>query len=112
MILICYGTRPEYIKVKPLIECFKQQNINFKTLFTGQHKHIAPKDADYKLEMADYDGNRLDSVIKNCLSIPQEWFDKVDYVLVQGDTSSVVGLAMASMHRKIKVIHLEVGLRS
>lgn len=112
MILITYGTRPEYIKVKPLIDEMTRRGLKFKTLFTGQHKDIAPKDADFNLEMEDFGGNRLDSIIKNCLSLPEEWFDSIDYILVQGDTTSVAGLAIAALHRNIKVIHLEAGLRS
>ncbi len=111
MILITFGTRPEYIKVKPLIETFRGR-IPYKTLFTGQHQDIAPKKADFKLKMVDYPGNRLDSVIKNCLSIPDECFENITHVIVQGDTSSVVGLAIAAMHRKIEVVHLEAGLRT
>lgn len=112
MILLTYGTRPEYIKVKPLIDEMTNRGLKFKTLFTGQHKDIAPKDADFNLTMKDYDGNRLDSVMKNCLSIPDECFEGITHILVQGDTTSVVGLSMAALHRKIKVIHLEAGLRT
>jgi len=112
MILIVYGTRPEYIKVKPLIEEFKKESIPFKTLFTGQHKDLVTTEADYNLEMVDYGGNRLDSVMKNCLSIPDEYFEDITHVLVQGDTTSVLGIAMTAYHRKIKIIHLEAGLRT
>jgi UDP-N-acetylglucosamine 2-epimerase len=112
MILLTYGTRPEYIKVKPLIDEMNSRGMKFKTLFTGQHKDIAPKDADFNLTMQDFDGNRLDSVMKNCLSIPEKCFDGITHVLVQGDTTSVMGLAITAMHRKIKVIHLEAGLRT
>jgi UDP-N-acetylglucosamine 2-epimerase len=112
MILIAYGTRPEYIKVKPLIDELKKNSIDFKILFTGQHKDIAPKDGDYNIEMLDYDGNRLDSIIKNCLSITEEYFNGIDYVLVQGDTTTALGLSLAAFHRKIKIIHLEAGLRT
>lgn len=112
MILITYGTRPEYIKVKPIIDAMTKAGLPFKTLSTGQHKDISPKSADYNLEMVDYNGNRLDSVMKNCLSIPDECFKDIKYVLVQGDTTSVVGLAMSALHRRIKVIHLEAGLRT
>jgi len=112
MILITYGTRPEWIKVKPLIEEMKFRNISFKTLFTGQHKDIVSKSADYNLNMVDYDGNRLDSIIKNCLSIPEEYFKNITHILVQGDTTSVVGLAITAMNRGIKIIHLEAGLRT
>lgn len=112
MILLTYGTRPEYIKVKPLIDEMSSRGMKYKTLFTGQHKDIVPKEADFNMEMFNYDGNRLDSVLKNCLSTPEEYFDGITHVLVQGDTTSVMGLAMTAMHRKIQVIHLEAGLRT
>tara|TARA_R110000772_G_scaffold69886_2_gene154063 strand:- start:119 stop:1051 length:933 start_codon:yes stop_codon:yes gene_type:complete len=89
-----------------------RRGIEHKTLFTGQHKDIVPKNATYVYEMIEYEGNRLNSVLKNCLSMPEEYFEGVDYILVQGDTTSVVGLALAALHRKIKVIHLEAGLRT
>ena len=112
MILIAYGTRPEYIKIKPLVDELKFNNIDFKILFTGQHKDIAPKDGDYNIDMVDYGGNRLDSIIKNCLSLPEEYFNGIDYILVQGDTTTALGLSLAAFHRKIKIIHLEAGLRT
>ena len=111
-VLLTYGTRPEYLKIKPLIEEFKNELIPFKTLFTGQHKDIVTIQADYNLEMIDYDGNRLDSVIKNCLSIPEEYFKDITHVLIQGDTTSVLGIALTAYHRRIKIIHLEAGLRT
>jgi|688.fasta_scaffold308372_2 UDP-N-acetylglucosamine 2-epimerase len=112
MILLTYGTRPEYIKIKPIISEFKKHGIPYKVLFTGQHKDIANGDYDYKLEMTDLSSNRLDSVIGNLMNLPDEIFDGITYVLVQGDTTSVVGLALSALHRKIKVIHLEAGLRT
>jgi UDP-N-acetylglucosamine 2-epimerase (non-hydrolysing) len=112
MILLTYGTRPEYIKIKPLMDEMTRRGVEYKTLFTGQHKDIVPKDATYNLEMVNYDGNRLDSVMKNCLSLPDECFDGVEYILVQGDTTSVLGIAMTAYHRRIKIIHLEAGLRT
>jgi UDP-N-acetylglucosamine 2-epimerase len=111
-ILVTYGTRPEFIKVKPLIIEMVKQNITFKTLFTGQHKDLVEEGADFNLEMIDHEGNRLDSIMKNCLSIPEEWFNGITHLLVQGDTTSVAGLALTAMHRKIKIIHLEAGLRT
>jgi UDP-N-acetylglucosamine 2-epimerase len=112
MILLIYGTRPEYIKIKPLIIEMEKRNIPFKTLFTGQHKDMVPATADYNLAMFDLPGNRLDSVLKNCLSMPEHVFEGITYILVQGDTTSVVGLALAGLHRNIPVIHLEAGLRT
>jgi UDP-N-acetylglucosamine 2-epimerase (non-hydrolysing) len=112
MILLTYGTRPEYIKIKPLIKEFKNFNIQFKILFTGQHKDIANGEYDFKLEMTDLSNNRLDSVMANLMTLSDDIFDGITHVLVQGDTTSVVGLSLAALHRKIKVIHLEAGLRT
>lgn len=112
MILLTYGTRPEYIKIKPLINEMVKQNIPFKTLCTGQHKDIVSQDADFVLEMKEYGDNRLDNIIQNCMNMPSEWFEDINYILVQGDTTSVAGLSLSALHRKIKVIHLEAGLRS
>lgn len=112
MILLTYGTRPEYIKIKPLIDKLKLNNINYKILFTGQHKDIVSKESDYVLNFKEYSENRLNNILMNCLSIPDEWFNDIEYVLVQGDTTSVLGISLSSFHRKIKVIHLESGLRT
>jgi UDP-N-acetylglucosamine 2-epimerase (non-hydrolysing) len=112
MILVVYGTRPEFIKIKPLIDEMKLNKLNFKVLFTGQHKDIAPKNSDFNLKMFDYEGNRLDSILKNCLNIPNEYFQDVTHILVQGDTTTALGLSIAAFHRNIKVIHLEAGLRT
>jgi UDP-N-acetylglucosamine 2-epimerase (non-hydrolysing) len=112
MILLTYGTRPEYIKIKPIISEFKKIGTPYKVLFTGQHKDISNGEYDHKLEMKDLGSNRLDSVIGNLMNLSDEIFNGITYVLVQGDTTSVVGLALSSLHRKIKVIHLEAGLRT
>jgi UDP-N-acetylglucosamine 2-epimerase (non-hydrolysing) len=92
-ILVTYGTRPEYIKIKPLIEEMSRREIKYKTLFTGQHEDIAAKDANYVWKMVETE-------------------DGVTHILVQGDTTSVLGLAISAMNRQIKIIHLEAGLRT
>lgn len=112
MILVVYGTRPEYIKIKPLINEFDSEKIKYKILFTGQHKDIAPINSDFNIEMLEMSNNRLDSIIKNCLSLKDEYFDGIDYIIIQGDTSTALGLAITAFHRKIKIIHLEAGLRT
>lgn len=112
MILIIYGTRPEFIKIKPLIDELTMEKIQFKTLFTGQHKDLVTFKADFNLDMVNHANNRLDNIINNCTSISDEWFENIKYVLVQGDTTSVLGLALTAFNRQIKVIHLEAGLRT
>ena len=112
MILVAYGTRPEWIKIKPLIKEFKNSNLKYKTIFTGQHKDLVNNNADYNITMGNVSENRLDNIINNCTNLPDELFMGVTHVLVQGDTSSALGLALTAFHRKIKVIHLEAGLRT
>lgn len=111
MILISFGTRPEFIKIKPLIEAFKGK-IPFKLLFTGQHVDLLSNvEGDiHKLTIED-GSNRLDSIVSSMMN-NDAVFDGVDAVLVQGDTTSVFAVALAAFHRKIKVIHLEAGLRT
>ena len=91
---------------------FKINKVNYKTLFTGQHKDISESEFDYSIDMVDLSENRLNSIIKNCLSIPIEYFDGVDYVIVQGDTSTALGISITAFHMGIKIIHLEAGLRT
>jgi UDP-N-acetylglucosamine 2-epimerase (non-hydrolysing) len=87
--------------------------MKFKTLFTGQHKDLlSDNEADYNHPFENFPGNRLDSVLKNCLSLNDRYFDGITHVLVQGDTTSVLGLAITAMHRGLKIIHLEAGLRT
>ena len=96
----------------PIINEMKKNGLTFRTLFTGQHKDLVSNDSDFILTPNDDGGNRLDSIIKNCLTIPEEYLEDITSILVQGDTTSVVGLSLVALHRKIKVIHLEAGLRT
>jgi UDP-N-acetylglucosamine 2-epimerase (non-hydrolysing) len=89
-----------------------KQGMFYKTLFTGQHTDIVKENAWFNLHMKKYGENRLDDIIQNCMNLPDEWFKGITYIIVQGDTTSVVGLALAGLHRKIPVIHLEAGLRT
>ena len=107
-ILICLGTRPEWLKIKPIVE--KLNVFDYKLLFTGQHLDLLTDiDFNYKFNI-DTGKNRLDDIISTCLlQFPE---DNFDYVLVQGDTASAFACAIAGFNRKIKIIHLESGLRT
>ena len=112
-VLVFYGTRPEYIKVKPIIEG-SNERVNIYTCRIMQHKDIVP-DAkpDYVIDLKNECSNRLNSVFSSCIkqfeSIPVKDFD---YILVQGDTATVASIAIAAFNSKIKIIHLEAGLRT
>lgn len=105
-ILICFGTRPEWLKVKPLLKELK----NYRLLFTGQHIDLLKDiEVDYTIKIQD-GSNRLDQIISDCLiQFPEGDYDTV---LVHGDTVSALACALAAFHRKKKIIHLEGGLRS
>ena len=110
-LLICFGTRPEYIKVKPLISKFKDQ-FDTEVLFVKQHTNIFDfSNYTKELDLTQSD-NRLDSIFVSVLSKSQEIFKDVSHVLIQGDTATACALSLAAFNRKIKVIHLEAGLRT
>jgi len=114
MILFAYGTRPEFIKIKPILDKFKENNIQHKVLFTGQHEDLLDiMPVDYQLAVIDgYNcHNRLDCIIEAIMNKKNIW-KGITHVLVQGDTTSVLAVALAAFHRNIKVIHLEAGLRT
>lgn len=113
MILVAYGTRPEYIKIKPLLVKMDLLGVKYKTVFTGQHSNIVGNDGDppdASIEIVD-GSNRLDSIVQSVIARP-DIFDGADQVLVQGDTTSAFAVAMTAYHRKIPIIHLEAGLRT
>ena len=112
MLLITYGTRPEYIKVLPVIRQMQKLNKPYKTFFTGQHTDLL-KDAEqpnHQIEIIAGD-NRLDSIVQSILN-KSEIFVDVTCVMVQGDTTSAFATALAAFHRKVPVAHLEAGLRT
>jgi UDP-N-acetylglucosamine 2-epimerase (non-hydrolysing) len=107
--LICFGTRPEYIKVKSLINNLP----NIKTCFTGQHKDLLNNvNVDYHIEFKEsFSSNRLNDIIIHILKNTYI-FDKIDNVIVQGDTTTALAIALSAYNSNIKVIHLEAGLRT
>lgn len=113
MILLVYGTRPEYIKIKPLIDIFDKEGLEYRVLFTGQHADLAAFQYDWILDIKD-GVNRLDSIVGSIMGQMWECFNffSPTYVLVQGDTTSVLAVALSAFHHGIKVIHLEAGLRT
>jgi len=106
-ILICFGTRPEWLKIKPLIKIMDRSE--YKLFFTGQHEDLLKEvDVDYKATIKE-GSNRLDEVVKGCLDLPEGEFRGV---MVQGDTASAFACAIAGYHRGLRIYYLEAGLRS
>lgn len=106
-ILISYGTRPEYIKLEPLI-----RNLDCETLFTGQHLDlIRDHQPDYMIQIEKESSNRLDNIISSILS-EDDIFTGITHVVVQGDTTSALAVAITAFNHGVKIIHLEAGLRT
>ena len=121
MFLICYGTRPEIIKLFPLIQSFKNSNINFKTLFTGQHSDLIsdfysliPK-PDFILEDIMLKGQSINKLTCKIIFKMEEILlenNDITHIIVQGDTTSSFAISLCGFNNKKKIIHLEAGLRT
>ena len=112
MLLISFGTRPEWIKIKPVIDAIDGK-VPFRILFTGQHTSLVEeylKDTFVLNEIGSGD-NRLDSIVCSLLN-KDSLFEEVSHVMVHGDTTSAFAVGLAAFHRNIPVIHLEAGLRT
>ena len=106
-ILICFGTRPEWLKIKPLLKIMDRTE--YKLFFTGQHEDLLKEvDVDYKATIPT-SNNRLDDVVSGCLNLPEGDFKGV---LVQGDTASAFACAIGAYHRGLRIYYMEAGLRS
>ena len=121
MIVICFGTRPELIKSIGIIMKFNKNNINYKTLFTGQHeelirsfyKYTGKPDFSFNGIMENGQSlNKLFSKILNEFDVFITNNKEIKEVIIQGDTTSAAAIALAAFHFKLKVIHIEAGLRT
>tara|TARA_R100000315_G_C5232388_1_gene143413 strand:+ start:413 stop:1414 length:1002 start_codon:yes stop_codon:yes gene_type:complete len=110
MILICYGTRPEYIKVKPLIEKMKGV-VPFQILHVAQHQDLVDGEYDHFVQIED-GKNRLDSIISSVMNSFDFQENEISHVLVQGDTATAYAMAVTAFNHRIPVIHLEAGMRT
>ena len=121
-ILLVFGTRPEAIKMCPLVKEFQKYPDDFETLVcvTGQHRemldqvlHIFDVKPDYDLNIMKQ-GQDLYDVTSRVLTGMRDVLDetKPDVVLVHGDTTTSMAAALASFYRQIPVGHVEAGLRT
>lgn len=119
--LFVYGTRPEAIKLAPLISIFKNvPNINVKICVTGQHREMLDQVNDFFKIIPDYDLDVMKSN-QDLFDITVEILNRLkpvlisfepDLVIIQGDTTTVLATSLACYYLKIKVAHVEAGLRS
>ncbi|WP_237208692.1 non-hydrolyzing UDP-N-acetylglucosamine 2-epimerase [Rothia nasimurium] len=120
-IMIVYGTRPEAIKVAPLIKALEASS-HFEPIavVTGQHREMLDQVNDlFGIEPVEdlnimVQGQTLNGIVAKVITGVDAIYEKYqpDAVIVQGDTSTVMGAAIAAFNREIPVVHLEAGLRS
>lgn len=120
-ILIVFGTRPEAIKMAPLVKEFKKNN-NFETkvCVTAQHRQMLDQVLEIFDIVPEYDlnimkkGQDLYDITANVLVGIREVLGdfKPDIVFVHGDTSTTFSTSLAAFYLKIKVGHIEAGLRT
>jgi len=116
---IILGTRPEIIKLAPIIHLLKKSNSSI--IFTGQHydynmslqfiEQLGIRSPDYSLKIRKGDpSSQIGQIITRLSGILNEI--KPDTVVVQGDTNTVLAAAISSLKSGIPVSHVEAGLRS
>jgi UDP-N-acetylglucosamine 2-epimerase (non-hydrolysing) len=121
-ILLVFGTRPEAIKMCPLVKEFQKHPEEFETVVcvTGQHREMLDQVLQIFDVKPDYDlnimkqGQDLYDVTARVLVGMRDILDTVkpDVVLVHGDTTTSMASAMAAFYRQIPVGHVEAGLRT
>lgn len=121
-IMLVFGTRPEAIKMCPLVKEFQKHTDEFKTIVcvTGQHREMLDQVLTIFDVRPDYDlnimkqGQDLTDVTARVLTGMRDVFKecKPDVVLVHGDTTTSTAAALAAFYAQIPVGHVEAGLRT
>ena len=120
-VLLVFGTRPEAIKMAPLVKAFEQEaSIESKVCVTAQHREMLDQVLNVFEIVPEYDlnlmkpGQDLYDITANVLlgmkGILGDF--KPDIVLVHGDTTTTSATSLAAFYQKIKVGHVEAGLRT
>ena len=120
--MLVFGTRPEAIKMAPLVQEFRKHPDQYETLVyvTGQHREMLDQVLNIFGIVPDYDlnimkpGQDLYDVTARILSGMRDVLSeaKPEIVLVHGDTTTSMAVALAAFYRQIPVGHVEAGLRT
>ena len=121
-IMLVFGTRPEAIKMAPLVKTFQQHSESFETIVcvTGQHRemldqvlHIFDIKPDYDLDIMKSGQDLYDITARVLLGMRDVLKEaQPDVVLVHGDTTTSTAAALAAFYQQIPVGHVEAGLRT
>jgi UDP-N-acetylglucosamine 2-epimerase (non-hydrolysing) len=121
-VLTVFGTRPEAIKMAPVVRAFHACNgrVRHRTCVTGQHREILDQALEFFAVRPDLDLNlmvkgqtpaQLAARVMDRFSMVLD-AERPDWVLVQGDTTTTMAAALAASYRGVKVAHIEAGLRT
>ena len=120
-VLLVFGTRPEAIKMAPLVKRF-QEDSEFQTIVcvTAQHREMLDQVLDIFDIKPDYDlnimkqGQDLYDITSRVMLGLRDVLDEInpDFVLVHGDTTTSTAAALAAFYKQIPVVHVEAGLRT
>lgn len=120
--LIIFGTRPEAIKMAPLVKAFQKENQTFisKVCITAQHREMLDQVLSFFEIIPDYDLDLMKpnqnlysltaDIITSLKPILEEF--KPDYVYVHGDTTTTMAASIAAFYSGAKICHVEAGLRT
>ncbi|MGL5681627.1 MAG: non-hydrolyzing UDP-N-acetylglucosamine 2-epimerase [Marinifilaceae bacterium] len=119
-IIAVFGTRPEAIKMAPVVNKLKAQDCNIITCVTGQHRQMLDSILELFNIKPEYDlnimkpGQDLFDITTQILLGLRDIFrkEKPDIVLVHGDTTTSFAAALAAFYEQIKIGHVEAGLRT
>ncbi len=121
LISVVIGTRPEVIKLAPVIKEFKKSSdVKIRIILTGQHKEMVSQsmslfslESDINLDLMK-SKQSLKYITCNSIEGLSEDFEsyKPELVIVQGDTTTAFAASLAAFYKKIPVAHVEAGLRT
>jgi len=120
-VLLVFGTRPEAIKMAPLAHALKKENkFDLRVCVTAQHREMLDQvlstfdiEPDYDLDLMKSGQDLYDITVKVLMGMREVLQDYLpDIVLVHGDTTTTSATSLAAFYQKIKVGHVEAGLRT
>jgi len=120
-VLIVFGTRPEAIKMAPVVKAFKEnENFEIKVCVTAQHREMLDQVLAFFEIIPEYDLNLMKSnqnlynltseIINGLKPVLEEFIP--DFVIVHGDTTTTMATSIAGFYSGAKVCHVEAGLRT
>ena len=122
-ILIAFGTRPEVIKIAPVIKALQQSGLQNELIVvnTEQQEHLIKTNlelfdiqANYHLEIFRHSNNLSEMLAHTLLELQKiiTRYPSLQYLVVQGDTNTSLATAHLAYFNKLKLVHIEAGLRS